>query len=210
MFTGIIETVAKVQSAKFGEDGSLSIELPDDWSPLPGESIAVNGVCLTIASLAGMVAHFDVSPETVDKTTLTGLAAGARVNLERAVQAGGRMGGHIVTGHVEGKVKLVSITPRGSSKVLRVEVSPELLRDVIQKGSVALDGISFTVAALVPGGFEVAVIPHTFATTILGEKNPGSFFNFESDIMCKYARNAAPTQQGERVTDSFLKENGFM
>jgi riboflavin synthase len=210
MFTGIIEAVAKVQSARFGEDGVLSIALPEDWQPIPGESIAVNGVCLTVTVLKGNVANFDVSPETVDKTSLSSLAAGVNVNLERAVKAGGRMGGHIVTGHVEGCAKLVSITPRGSSRIFRVEVPKELMRDIIQKGSVTLDGISLTVAALVPGGFEIAVIGHTLANTVLPERMPGSLLNIETDILGKYARNAANPQQGERVTDSFLKENGFM
>jgi riboflavin synthase len=200
MFTGIIEAVEKVRSVS---DGKLQVSVPADWKLSAGESVAVNGACLTVTGFKPGLAVFAVSPETVSKTTLRLLKAGSRVNLERALAVGARLGGHFVTGHVDGTARLISSRSDGNSVVIEVEKTTGAL--LVEKGSVALDGISLTVYGISQTSFKAAVIPHTWENTALKNLKPGGLMNIEYDILGKYAvKNSSPG-----ITRDFLKENGF-
>jgi riboflavin synthase len=200
MFTGIIEAVEKVRSVSLGK---LEVSVPLGWALAEGESVAVNGACLTVASHKPGVAGFAVSPESISRTTLKRLKAGSSVNLERALAVGARVGGHFVTGHIDGAVKLISVRDEGNSRVLEVEKPAEAV--MVEKGSVALDGVSLTVYDITPASFKAAVIPHTWEHTALRNLKPGSFLNIEYDILGKYAAAKSPG-----ITAAFLKENGFL
>ncbi|MFA5162031.1 MAG: riboflavin synthase [Elusimicrobiales bacterium] len=201
MFTGIIEAEGEILRAGTGR---LELRLPPGWKPDLGESIAVNGVCLTVALFAGGTAAFDVSPETFRKTAFHALRRGGRVNLERALKLGSRLGGHIVTGHVKTAVRLVSVVPRAAARIMRFAAPAEASGDLIEEGSAALDGVSLTIASVRNCEFETAVIPATWSATALKYRNPGDMLNFEPDILLKYARRG-----GNSITENFLSENGF-
>ena len=200
MFTGIIEAVEKVKTVS---SGKLEVSVPLDWALAAGESVAVNGACLTVTSHKTGVAGFAVSPESVARTTLRRLKPGAIVNLERALAVGARVGGHFVTGHIDGTARLLSVRGEGNSRVVEVEKSPDAV--MVEKGSVALDGISLTVYDVSAASFKAAVIPHTWANTTFKNLKPGSILNIEYDILGKYAA-ARPVG----ITRDFLKENGFI
>ncbi|MDD5207768.1 MAG: riboflavin synthase [Elusimicrobiales bacterium] len=200
MFTGIIEAVEKIKAVSAGK---LQVTVPADWKLVSGESVAVNGACLTVTGFKPGLAVFAVSPETVSKTTLRLLKAGSRVNLERALAVGARLGGHFVTGHVDGTARLISSRSDGNSVVIEVEKTTGAL--LAEKGSVALDGISLTVYGISGTSFKAAVIPHTWENTALKNLKPGGLMNIEYDILGKYAaKNSSPG-----ITRDFLKENGF-
>jgi len=199
MFTGIIEAVEKVKTVS---SGKLEVSVPGDWALAEGESVAVNGACLTVTLHKPGMAGFAVSPESISRTTLKQLKAGAIVNLERALAVGARLGGHFVTGHIDGTAKLISVRDEGNSRVIEVEKPADAI--MVEKGSVALDGISLTVYDITPASFKAAVIPHTWDNTALKNLKPGSLLNIEYDILGKYA--AAKTSG---ITKEFLKENGF-
>jgi riboflavin synthase len=188
MFTGIIQAVGVVSTF----NGEV---LLIDPAALPlgslemGESIAVNGCCLTVVSSESGLLRFDLSPETVAKTSFSQLRAGSRVNLERAMQASSRFGGHIVQGHVDGVGEVVSITPNGNSIIYRFRVPNA--KYLIEKGSITLDGISLTVVDLIENEFNVWTIPHTIANTHLGDLQPGSMVNVEYDMVAKYLEKLA-------------------
>jgi len=210
MFTGIIEAQGRVlKTAVSASGGALEIKLPSGWTPALGESIAVNGACLTVTAFPNGAASFDASPETLGKSTVASLRPGMAVNLERALQSGARFGGHIVTGHVDGTVRLENALRRGEFTVLLLSAAPELMADIVAKGSVALDGISLTVSAVSENGFEIAVIPHTLENSTLGAAKPGDLFNIETDILAKYVRKSAAHIPASRITEDFLRENGF-
>lgn len=158
-----------------------------------GESVAVNGACLTVTQPASEGFNADVSPETFRRTTLGSLGARVRVNLERALRLGDRIGGHLVLGHVDAAVRIVELRRAGGFVVMRCELPAELATEVAEKGSVAVDGVSLTVAALSPGWFEVALIPSTLASTTLGERRRGDRVNLETDVLAKYVRRALAT-----------------
>lgn len=200
MFTGIIETVAKVTAVS---SGKLAIALPADWALADGESVAVNGACLTVTAHKPGAAVFAVSPETFSRTTLGALKPGSPVNLERALAVGARLGGHFVTGHIDGTARLIAARDEGNSRVIEVEKPADAV--MVEKGSVALDGISLTVYDIRPGSFKAAVIPHTWENTALKLRKPGDLLNIEFDILGKYAAARAPG-----ITKDFLKENGFI
>lgn len=200
MFTGIIEAVEKVKSLS---QGKLEVCVPADWALAQGESVAVNGACLTVTGHRRGWAAFAVSPESISRTTLRQLKAGSLVNLERALAVGSRVGGHFVTGHIDGTARLISARDDGNSRVLEVERPAGAV--LVEKGSVALDGISLTVYAVTPSSFKAAVIPHTWEHTALKNLKPGSLLNIEYDILGKYAAARAPG-----ITREFLKENGFL
>lgn len=200
MFTGIIEAVEKVRSVSLGK---LEVSVPLGWALSEGESVAVNGACLTVALHKPGLAAFAVSPESSSRTTLKRLKAGSLVNLERALAVGARVGGHFVTGHIDGAVKLISVRDEGNSRVIEVEKPTEAV--MVEKGSVALDGISLTVYDITPASFKAAVIPHTWEHTALKNLKPGSFLNIEYDILGKYAAAKSPG-----ITAAFLRENGFL
>ncbi|MDA8244392.1 MAG: riboflavin synthase [Elusimicrobia bacterium] len=200
MFTGIIEAVEKVKAVSAGR---LEVSVPRDWELSDGESVAVNGACLTVTSFRRGLASFAVSPESFSRTTLGRLRAGSAVNLERALALGARLGGHFVTGHVDVTARLISARDEGNSRVIEVEKAPDAV--MVEKGSVALDGISLTVYDIRTGSFKAAVIPHTWENTALKGLRPGDLLNMEYDILGKYASARTPG-----ITREFLKENGFL
>ena len=183
MFTGIVEgtgTVAALAAAADGSGARLTVDAPWLAGRLEvGESVAVNGCCVTVAE-ATLVA------ETLRRTALGGLAAGARVNLERPMALGGRLGGHLVQGHVDGVARVLDRRKVGDGEEVRFELPPELQRYVVEKGSVAVDGVSLTVAGVGPGWFAVALVPHTLEVTTLGERRPGDLVQLEVDVIAKY------------------------
>ena len=213
MFTGIIETVGTVrQVTPAGNQIRLSADIGclAEGTTL-GDSIAVNGVCLTVCRLDGTCAVFDVSTETLRLSNLAGLKAGSKVNLERAMSAQGRFGGHVVQGHVDGIGKIAAIRKQADFAEFRFETTPELLKQMVPKGSVAVDGISLTVAKLDKTGFEVALIPTTLAETTWKMAKVGDSVNIETDILVKIIQrqlnHLLPDSNGLTITK--LKECGF-
>jgi riboflavin synthase len=191
VFTGIVEGQGTVAAVAFAPDGSAAaVEVEAAWldgSVRVGDSLAVNGCCLTVTRVTGAGFAADVMAETLRRTALGRLAPGARVNLERSLALGDRLGGHLVQGHVDGLATLLERRPAGQgSEALRFGLDPRLARYLVEKGSVALDGVSLTVAAVGPGWFEVALIPHTLAVTTLGRLQPGGVVNVEVDLLAKY------------------------
>lgn len=179
----------------------------------PGDSIAVNGVCLTVTSLAQSAFTADVMHETLNRSSLGGLRAGSHVNLERAMATDGRFGGHIVSGHIDGTGRITATRRDDNAVWYTVKAEATLLRYIVEKGSIAIDGISLTVAAVTAADFSVSVIPHTAAVTILGEKGAGDIVNLENDIIGKYVEKLLPAREGppkaRGITLDFLADNGF-
>ncbi|HWD44702.1 MAG TPA: riboflavin synthase [Actinomycetota bacterium] len=190
MFTGIVEgtgTVAALAAAADGSGARLQVEAPWLAGQLePGESVAVNGCCLTVAEATAAGFAADLVAETLRRTALGGLAAGARVNLERPVALGGRLGGHLVQGHVDGVAEVLDRQPVGDGEEVRIELPPDLERYVVEKGSIAVDGVSLTVAAVGPGWLTVALVPHTLEVTTLGDRRTGDPVQLEVDVVAKY------------------------
>jgi len=190
MFTGIIEgtgTVAALATAADGSGARLEVEAPWLAGRLAvGESVAVNGCCVTVAQATAAGFAADLVAETLRRTALGGLVAGAEVNLERPMALGGRLGGHLVQGHVDGVARILDRTPVGDGEEVRVELPPKLERYVVEKGSVAVDGVSLTVAGVGPGWFAVALVPHTLEVTTLGRRRPGDLIQLEVDVVAKY------------------------
>jgi len=204
LFTGIIESIGRV--LKY-DGGSAWIRLPLRRLAL-GESIAVDGVCLTVSARRGGAARFDIGPETARVTTLGALKPGDRVNVERALRAGGRLGGHWVTGHVEGTGRVVRVDHQGRNRWVLIEIPRALERAVVRRGSLAVDGISLTVAGLKGRRVRVMVIPHTLKRTTLSAKGPGDAVNIETDMLARYARKiygpAIRRRRQKRVADTAL------
>lgn len=200
MFTGIIESVQKIRAVSTGR---LEVSVPGDWQLADGESVAVNGACLTVIGFKPGLAAFAMSPETAERTTLPLLKAGTAVNLERALAVGARLGGHFVTGHVDGAARLLGVRKAGNSWI--IEVGKTAGAVMVEKGSVALDGISLTVYNVSGTSFKASVIPHTWVNTALKDLKAGALLNIEYDILGKYASAKAPG-----ITKDFLKENGFL
>ena len=197
MFTGIVEgtgTVAAVAAAADGSGARLEVAAPWLAGELRvGESVAVNGCCVTVAEPTPGGFAADLVAETLRRTALGGLAAGARVNLERPMTLGGRLGGHLVQGHVDGVGQVLERAPAGDGEEVRVELPPDLDRYVVEKGSIAVDGVSLTVAGVGPGWFSVALVPHTLEVTTLGDRRPGDPVQLEVDVVAKYVeRLVAP------------------
>lgn len=191
MFTGIVETLGRVGRLETAGDGRrLRVAVPDDpgWRLGRGESVAVSGVCLTVVDAPAGELAFDLAEETLRVTTLGGLGVGDPVNLERPLRFDGRLGGHLVLGHVDGVGRVAAVRPEGEGARVDVEVPAGLRPLLIPKGSVTVDGVSLTVAALEAGAFAVALIPHTLAVTTLGRRRPGDPVNLEMDVIGKYVR----------------------
>ena len=190
MFTGIVEQIGRVVSAEIGEGGGrFTIESALISSDLRvGDSISVNGTCLTAVTVDQITNRFsvDVVLETLDRTSLGDVGEGSAVNLERAMPASGRFDGHVVQGHVDGVGIVSSVVPEGDGRRMGIEFPESLLPYVVEKGSVTLDGVSLTVAALTRTGVEVALIPHTLEVTTLGSRTAGDRPNVEGDILAKY------------------------
>ena len=212
MFTGIIEEVGIVRSIT---KGSLSAILNISCEKVledtrVGDSIAVNGVCLTVTSLEESSFTADVMAETLRRSSLGELVKGSKVNLERAMQLNGRFGGHIVSGHIDGTGTILSTKKEGNATWVEVGTSPEILRFIIQKGSITIDGISLTVAKLTDKSFSVSIIPHTGSETTLLTKNIGSVVNLENDIVGKYVERFTSSPTKKEVSYETLLENGFI
>lgn len=193
MFTGIIErlgTIAEIRASPAGsrlvvDAGDLAREVA------VGDSVAVNGICLTAVAIAPPTLAFDAIPETLRRSNLGELRPGSPVNLERPLAANGRLSGHFVQGHVDGTARIAGLREDGDSLRVRIAPPPDLMRYVVEKGSVAVDGISLTIAACDERGFEVALIPHTRAVTTLGLRAEGDTVNLEVDILAKYVEKLA-------------------
>ena len=183
MFTGLVQSTGTVTSIA---DGRLRLETAEPLAVEEGDSVAVNGVCLTAAGVDGAAIEADVMAETLRRTALGVLAPGAVVNLELPLRAGDPLGGHIVQGHVDGLAAVESITEEGFARVVRMAAPDDLLRYIVEKGSVALDGVSLTVAEVDDGGFSVSLIPETLERTTFGSLEQGRQLNVEVDVIAKY------------------------
>ena len=196
MFTGIVRERGRVARAAGEGDGlRLEIEAPETAAAASvGDSVAVNGCCLTVTALANRRLAFDAVPETLRRTALGSLASGALVNVEPALRAGEPLGGHYVQGHVDGVGRVRSRDNKGDGVRLEIEAPSELLRYCVEKGSIAVDGVSLTIAALGPDSFAIALVPHTLAVTTLGALRPRDAVNLEVDVLAKYVERLLGTR----------------
>jgi len=207
MFTGIIEEVGKVISA---QAESLAIEASQVLQGMEvGGSIAVNGACLTVTKFDAASFSTSLMPETLTRTNLGLLKVGDGVNLERPLVLGGQLGGHLVQGHIDDTGKVVSITRSGEATLIRFETSPEVMRYVVEKGFIAVDGISLTVVSRNSSSFLVSVVEYTQKHTTLGRHQVGNLVNIEVDIIAKYLEQLSQTRRSG-ITADFLKEHGFL
>lgn len=216
MFTGLIEAVCTVRSVRRSVGGLLlTVDLGELASESKmGDSIAINGGCLTIAGLDGSLATFELSTETLEKSTLGNLGPSSEVNVERALKATDRFGGHIVQGHVDGTGTIKAIKKLGQFADIEFATEPELLNQMIVKGSVAVDGISLTIAGKDESSFTVAIIPETLTRTTLGKAKTGYMVNIEADIIVKTIKSELKSALGglpqeQPLTVERLKELGF-
>ena len=204
MFTGLIAELGTVE--RLAEDSTtcrLTVRAPKILPGVKiGDSIAVNGICLTVVHLQGNGFTADVMPETVRRTTLHQLQPGDKVNLEKALRPTDGLDGHIVQGHVEGVGKIQQVTPEGNALVYRIEAPRELLRYIVEKGSIAVDGISLTVTDADGLGFGVSLIPHTAKMTTLGYKRAGDMVNLETDILARYVEKMLGFQKTQQYSDA--------
>lgn len=215
MFTGIVEELGSIRSVRRGQHSSvLSIVAKDILSDLKiGDSVAVNGVCLTATTVDSGGFTADVMHETLNRSSLGNLTVGSHVNLERAMAANGRFGGHIVSGHIDGTGTITALRKDDNAVWYTISASQELLRYIVEKGSIAIDGISLTVAEVGESWFSISAIPHTVAVTTLGEKRPGDTVNLENDVIGKYVEKLLRPQPQETAKGSltleFLAQHGF-
>jgi riboflavin synthase alpha subunit len=192
VFTGIVRERGRVVAAERNGGGvHFRIEARETAHAAPGDSVAVSGCCLTVTATGEGTLEFDAVPETIARTTLGGLEPGDGVNLEPALRAGEPLGGHFVQGHVDGRARATAFEREGDGARLRLELAPELLRYCVEKGSLAVDGVSLTIAALRDDGVEIALVPFTLEHTTLGELAPGDEVNVEVDLLAKYAERLA-------------------
>ncbi|MBO7429962.1 MAG: riboflavin synthase [Spirochaetia bacterium] len=216
MFTGIIEETGTVRNVSIqGSSGSIRIEASLVLSGTrQGDSIAVNGVCLTVTSMDKKSFTADVMAETLRRSNLGQLKSGDLVNLERAMPADGRFGGHIVSGHIDGTGTISRLEEEGNATWVYIRTSQDILALIVEKGSIAIDGISLTVAKVGNEDFAVSIIPHTSLHTTLLKKKVGAVVNLENDIVGKYVQRLLGQSRSEephksRITEEFLRENGF-
>lgn len=215
VFTGIVEEVGTVTAVDRGRHSAvLTIRAHTVLEDAKvGDSIAVNGICLTVTGRTAGSFTADVMHETLDRSSLAGLRPGTEVNLERAMAAGGRFGGHIVSGHVDGVGRVQSVRRDDNAVWYTVSAPPRLLRYIVEKGSITVDGISLTVARVDGNGFAISAIPHTVAQTVLRNRRPGDLVNLENDIIGKYVEKLltpAPETRAEGgITKEFLAQYGF-
>lgn len=205
MFTGIIEEKGMISRImKTASQAILTIKAKKVMEDIHiGDSIAVNGICLTVTSFSANEFQADVMHETLDRTSLKMLKPGSSVNLERAMAAGGRFGGHMVSGHIDGTGRITDIKEDSLAIWYTIETSPEILHYIVEKGSIAIDGISLTVAKVTQTTFAVSTIPHTRVVTTLGERRAGDLVNLENDIVGKYVEKFIY----EKNTHEIMKEN---
>ena len=215
MFTGIVEEKGKIRYIQLGgESGVLSVKAKKVLQGTKiGDSIAVDGVCLTVTSLQPDGFTADVMTETIRRSSLGSCKAGSQVNLERAMAADGRFGGHIVSGHIDGTGVVRSMVREENAVWVSIGTSPQILRLIVEKGSICIDGISLTVAKVDEAGFQVSVIPHTGEETTLLEKVPGNLVNLENDVIGKYVEKLLGLNKKEKkesgITMEFLEKFGF-
>ncbi|MHB8125840.1 MAG: riboflavin synthase [Desulfitobacteriaceae bacterium] len=215
MFTGIIEELGVVSNIKLLSDSAeltIQAEKVLEGTKL-GDSIAVNGVCLTVIHLSVREFTVEVMAETLEKTSLAQLKPGRKVNLERALQLSSRLGGHLVSGHIDGVGTIKQITSVGIASIYKISISPSLSSFILPKGSIAIDGISLTVLQADTHFFSVSLIPHTFAQTTLGLKKVGEKINLETDMIGKYVANFLGNSQQpskENLSLDFLAQHGFI
>lgn len=216
MFTGIVEELGSIRSVRRGAHSSvLSIAAQEVLSDLKvGDSVAVNGVCLTATTVDGGGFTADVMHETLNRSSLGKLTAGSHVNLERAMAADGRFGGHIVAGHVDGTGRITRLQKDDNAIWYTIQPPPGLLRYVVEKGSIAVDGVSLTVAQVDQTCFSISAIPHTVASTVLRERGPGDLVNLECDIIGKYVEKLLQPVSSRApaggLTRDFLARNGIL
>jgi riboflavin synthase len=198
VFTGLVEEVGRVSSLEEGEMLRLSITAGRvSEGTHAGDSVSVNGACLTVGEVDGQTLTFFAMPETMRRTALGDLAAGGPVNLERAMSAGSRFGGHIVQGHVDGVGEALGVTPEGDAEIWEFAAPEAVLRYCVEKGSICVDGISLTIVSVGEGSFTVSILPQTRANTNLGESGVGSRVNLEADVIGKYVERLL----GPRMSD---------
>jgi len=218
MFTGIIEGLGRItgiRSAVGGKRIAIDAGFDLDGSKI-GDSIAVNGACLTAVTITKSRFEVDVSPETVDKTTLKNIKVGEQVNIERALRLSDRLDGHLVSGHIDGTGRITHKTRKGNAILVGISVAKSLTRFMIPKGSVAIDGISLTINTCDEGNCEVSIIPHTSEITTIGIKHVGDAVNIETDMLGKYVEkflttpNTADNKTNKPVDMEFLLKTGFI
>lgn len=211
MFTGLIQELGTVKSLSRGTVGKLVVASERTPGEVAiGDSVAVNGACLTVTAISGDEVSFDAVPETLARTSLGELRPGDKVNLETSLKAGQPIGGHFVQGHVDGVGTIESTRSLGGSQVIAISAPGAVMRYVVEKGSVAIDGISLTVASCDGSGFTIAVIPHTLEATTLHSKRPGDKVNLEADILGKYVEKLLGGKGTSGVTEQSLRDAGFM
>ncbi|WP_027351991.1 riboflavin synthase [Desulfotomaculum nigrificans] len=216
MFTGIVEEIGTLKGITKGPDSAklhiLAAKVLADVKV--GDSIAVNGVCLTVTTFGDGAFTADVMAETLAKTNLRELRPGSKVNLERALRLGDRLGGHLVSGHVDGVGTIVALERQDIATLVTIEAPPQVMKYIIKKGSVAIDGTSLTVVDFDQNKFQVSLIPHTAHATVLGGKKIGETVNLEADILGKYIERLMQGRQEQPVTNKisleFLASNGFL
>lgn len=215
MFTGIVEEIGRVNRIKRGPRSAV-LEISADRvleNTEIGASIAVNGICLTVTSLGNGCFTVDVMPETLSRSSLSQLSCGSSVNLERAMPAGGRFGGHIVSGHIDSTGKITGVRKDDNAVRFQIRTGPKTLRYIVEKGSITVDGISLTVADVQDDGFSVSIIPHTIGQTILAERKTGDLVNLETDLIGKYVEKflsaSAKPQADSAITRELLAQYGF-
>lgn len=212
MFTGIIEEIGTVRRIEHGAKGArLTIQANTVLEDTRiGDSIATNGVCLTVVSMTSDSFSADVMAESLRRSSLGTLQGGSPVNLERAMAANGRFGGHIVSGHIDGTGTIASQKREDNAVWVKIKAPAPLLRYIVEKGSIAIDGVSLTVAAVTDTDFSVSIIPHTGAQTILLGKKPGDPVNLECDVIGKYVEKLTAPHKTGGISTNFLAENGFL
>ena len=215
MFTGIVEELGELQVIEHKSASALlTVKAKKVLADVSlGDSIAVNGVCLTVVRFTPQSFTADVMAETVSKTNFRELTRGSKVNLERALQLSTRLGGHLVSGHIDGVGKIISITRHEIASVVEISAPAEILDLIVAKGSVAIDGISLTVVAVTDSAFSVSLIPHTFQATTLGFKGPGDSVNLENDMIGKYIyrfMSQKPEKPEAKLDQNFLAKHGFI
>lgn len=213
MFTGIVEEIGSISGIKQGKNSEiLTIKAKKVLEDTKiGDSIAVNGICLTVTALYSDSFTADVMHETINRSSLSKLKYGSKVNLERAMPVNGRFGGHIVSGHVDGTGTIINIKPDDNAIWYKIQANQQILKYIVEKGSITIDGISLTVAKVSETDFSISAIPHTVEQTILKEKRQGDIVNLETDILAKYIEKLLnPTQNEQsKITKEFLLEHGF-
>lgn len=213
MFTGLIEAIGKVNDIRFsGQENELVVQRPEVFEKVKlGDSIAINGVCLTVSRFVRGELVFDVMPETLRSSNLHKLTRGSYVNIERALAVGDRLGGHLVTGHIDGVGRVTGKRLEGNAILFAIQTPEEVTEYLIKKGSVAIDGISLTIGDITNEGFWVSIIPHTLAATALQYRQVGDTVNLEGDIIGKYVvqylKRRQPSSKG--IDFDFLKQHGF-